>query len=247
MQARSAWEELVQTLPAEDREALAKMAAGGGGPRRWGLGERSAVLVVDMTRAFIEDRFPTGWGETGEPCMSAVARLLDEVRQFDVPIVYTTYERTSREAEIGAWFRGDVENGRFPFTGPPVAMEVPEPIAPRPQDMVVVKAKPSAFFGTQLQALLTYLRVDSLIVTGMVTSGCIRATVTDAFSLNYRVVVPVECVADRCQLSHRVELIDMGAKYADLVHLDELLSEGEMNRRLRDQRVGAYREPAGAL
>jgi nicotinamidase-related amidase len=80
------------------------------------------------------------------------------------------------------------------------------------------------FFGTQLHAVLHALRVDSLIVTGMTTSGCVRATVNDAFMLNYRVVVPLECVADRSQLSHEVELFDMGAKYADVVNVGDLVA-----------------------
>jgi nicotinamidase-related amidase len=85
------------------------------------------------------------------------------------------------------------------------------------------KAKPSAFFGTQLLSVLHHLGADSVVVTGTTTSGCVRATVVDAFSYNYRVVVPVDAVADRAPLSHRVELLHMGTRYADLVRTSDLV------------------------
>jgi maleamate amidohydrolase len=90
---------------------------------------------------------------------------------------------------------------------------------------VLAKPKPSAFFGTQLAAILTALRTDTLVVTGMTTSGCVRATVNDAFMLNHHVVIPLECTADRSQLSDEVELFDMGAKYADVVGVEDLIVE----------------------
>ncbi len=89
---------------------------------------------------------------------------------------------------------------------------------------MVTKSKPSAFFGTPLASMLTYLGVDTLVVTGMVTSGCVRATVVDAFSHNYRVVVPIECVADRSATSHQVNLFDMDMKYADVLPLADVLA-----------------------
>lgn len=221
-------EGLIRSLPEEDRASLEKMAQGGGTFRKWGLGKRPALLVVDMTRAFVEDRYPTGWAETGEPCAAAIARLLGQCRKWSVPTIYTVGIVTDHDAEIGAWFQGgDGSKGRFPFTGPEESNEVADAIRPLDSEIVISKAKPSAFFGTQMASLLNYWNVDSLIVTGMVTSGCIRATVVDAFSLNYRVVVPVDAVADRSQISHRVSLIDMGAKYADLTTVDALLSDQE--------------------
>jgi nicotinamidase-related amidase len=81
--------------------------------------------------------------------------------------------------------------------------------------------KPSVFFGTQLESMLTYDGVDTLVVTGMTTSGCVRATVVDAFSYNYRVLIPQECVADRSQISHEISLFDMNMKYTDVTTLEE--------------------------
>jgi nicotinamidase-related amidase len=97
-------------------------------------------------------------------------------------------------------------------------------IAPQPRDIVICKQKPSVFFGTPLASFLTLLGADSLIVTGTTTSGCVRATVIDAFSHNYRVSVVEEGCFDRSQASHAINLCDMHAKYADIVKLDEALA-----------------------
>jgi nicotinamidase-related amidase len=106
----------------------------------------------------------------------------------------------------------------------PEAHEIPEIIEPEPGDVIITKSKPSAFFGTALAAVLNYHGVDTTIVTGMVTSGCVRATAVDAFSYNYRVIVPIECVADRSETSHQINLFDLDTKYADVTPLDEVLA-----------------------
>jgi maleamate amidohydrolase len=97
------------------------------------------------------------------------------------------------------------------------------PIAPAPQDIVVYKQKPSGFFGSNMASYLTLLGCDSIIVTGTTTSGCVRATVLDAFSLNYRVALAEEGCFDRSQASHAINLCDMNAKYADVVKTSEAL------------------------
>ena len=97
-------------------------------------------------------------------------------------------------------------------------------IAPAPRDIVVKKQKPSGFFGTNLASYLTLLGCDSIIVVGTTTSGCVRATVVDAFSLNYRVVLAEEGCFDRSEASHAVSLCDMHAKYADVVPTAEILT-----------------------
>ena len=102
--------------------------------------------------------------------------------------------------------------------------EIVSAIAPGPRDIVVYKQKPSGFFGTNLASYLTLLGCDSVIITGTTTSGCVRATVLDAFSLNYRVAVVEEGCFDRSQASHAINLCDMNAKYADVVKTDEVLS-----------------------
>jgi nicotinamidase-related amidase len=126
--------------------------------------------------------------------------------------------------EAGRWY--DSCPGIFGGDHDPLAhesAEIPPELAPRPHEPVIVKTKPSAFFGTPLHSMLTFDHVDTLIVTGMVTSGCIRATVDDAFSHDYRVVIPTECVADRAQIPHEVNLFDMDMISADVVPLADVL------------------------
>lgn len=213
---------LIPGIPEDDWAALRKMW-GGEIRQGWGLGERPALLVVDMTEAFVRDQWPTGWAATGDPCAAAIDRLLTAARRSAMPVVYTRSERLVDEPFVGGWLRGGDGASMFPFDGPEIVHEIVPELEPQPDDLVITKPKPSAFYATQLGGVLTYLGVDSVIVTGMTTSGCVRATVNDAFMRNYRVTVPVECVADRSVLSHRVELFDMAAKYADVVGLDDLL------------------------
>ena len=101
--------------------------------------------------------------------------------------------------------------------------EIIDAVAPTPTDLVVVKQKPSGFFGTQMAGYLTLLGADSVIVTGGTTSGCVRATCVDAFSHNYRVALVEDCCFDRSEASHAMTLCDLNAKYADVVKTDEVL------------------------
>jgi nicotinamidase-related amidase len=210
-------------IPAEDLAALRKMWSGDL-PQPRPVGTNPVLLVVDMTEGFVRDEYPTGWAATGEPCAEALAGLLEATRAAGVPAIYTVTAPMSHTAQVGAWLRGRPGPSMFPFDSEGPHHDVVPEVAPTGDDIVIVKPKPSAFFGTQVHAMLNALRADTVIVTGMTTSGCVRATVNDAFMLNYHVVVPVECVADRSQLSHEVELFDMGAKYADVVSTADLVA-----------------------
>lgn len=188
----------------------------------WGLGDRPAVLVVDMTTGFVEHPEASTFVPAARACIAPIQQLLAVTRPAGMPTIFTKGSPFRHEAEAGAWLRGrgiDV----LATSNAPSEREIVADLAPQDGDLVVIKSKHSAFFGTPLNAMLNYLRVDSLIVTGTTTSGCIRATVNDGFALNYRIVVPVECVADRSAISHEIELFDMAAKYADVLPLAELL------------------------
>lgn len=209
-------------IPEEDVGALRKMWSGEiPSPRP--LGQRPALLIVDMTEGFVRDEFPTGWAATGEPCAQAIARLRVSAKRAGLPVLYTVSAEMGHSSQIGDWLKRD-EPTMFPFDRAGRHHDVVQELAPADDDIVFAKPKPSAFFGTQLESILNALKTDCVIVTGMTTSGCVRATVNDGFMLNRRVIVPVECVADRSQLSHEVELFDMGAKYADVVELDSLVA-----------------------
>ena len=208
-----------EIIPEEDRETLIRY--NGGVVRRVGFGRVPALLIVDMTNGFVLDDYSSGYSRTGIPCARSISRLADACRDAQVPVIYTKDEEITNpasSAERGRWV--DKSSSEMK----PKRNDIYEEIKPRTGDFVITKAKPSAFFGTQLLSILLFLGIDTLIVTGMVTSGCVRATVVDAFSYNYRVIVPLECVADRSQASHQVSLFDMDTKYADVIELHIVLS-----------------------
>ncbi len=206
-----AWDAYV--TPAE--QALARREWG----RPQGTGTRPELLVVDVTRAFADDRYPLGCPHP-RPCIDAIRRLLETVRRLGLPVVYTSGLPARNPAERGLW----KSSGRPPAPSLPDPNQIVPELEPLPTESVVRKRRPSAFFGTELASLLTYHGVDTVIVTGMVTSGCVRATVVDAFSHNLRVVVPEEAVADRIAASHAIALFDIHLKYGDVHPLSEVLT-----------------------
>ena len=143
-----------------------------------------------------------------------------------MPVIYTTGVRREDNWDAGSW---GWKNSRNPEDRRTIVTnldgnEIATPIAPASQDIVVLKQKPSGFFGTNMTSYLTLLGCDSLIVTGTTTSGCVRATVLDAFSLNYRIALAEEGCFDRSQASYAINLCDMNAKYADVVKTSEVLA-----------------------
>lgn len=210
-------------IPEEDRVAvLGKYLMGN--KAQVEFGKHPALLVVDMTNAFVLDDYPTGFAKTGIPCAKSIKMLEDHCRKFHVPIIYTTGLSTvddlAHKIERGRW---NDKSSMPPFQARERANEIYQLLTPQHGDIVIPKAKPSGFFGTQLVSILNYLNIDTLIVTGMVTSGCVRATVLDSFSYNYRTFIPEECVADRSQISHEVSLFDIDGKYAEVLKLSIIL------------------------
>lgn len=198
---------------------LAGYNAGGHG-QRIGFGFRPAVVVVDMINLYVSPRFALGHGQNTAAVIAANARLIAAARQKGVPIFYSNVGLRATAAEKGVW--GVKVAGGKGIT--PEADEVIAELAPQPNEVIVTKPKASAFFGTQLASMLYFLGVDTVIVTGVSTSGCVRATVVDGFNYNFRVIVPVECCGDRASLPHKVNLFDMDMKYADVVELKEALT-----------------------
>jgi nicotinamidase-related amidase len=199
-------------IPESDLELYEKAGWG----KRIGFGRKIAVLVVDMTRAFVEDRFFLGYEKTGRPAAVAIRKLLDKARPIGIPIIFTKGG--------GGWPGvGKIRRGRTENVSWEIANEIVEEITPLDEEIVLTKPKPSAFIGTPLLGILTHHNVDTIIVTGMVTSGCIRATIVDGFSYNYKVIVPLECVADRGQVPHKANLFDVDMKYSDVMALEDVL------------------------
>ena len=143
-----------------------------------------------------------------------------------MPVLYTTGVRREDNWDSGSWGWKNSRNeeDRRTVVTNLDGNEIVAPLAPAPQDIVVLKQKPSGFFGTNMVSYLTLLGCDSLIVTGTTTSGCVRATVLDAFSLNYRIALAEEGCFDRSQASHAINLCDMNAKYADVVKTSDILA-----------------------
>lgn len=220
-----------QFLTERDKAVFAHTGHGA----RQGWGKRPVLLVIDVNYAFCGDkpepilesikRWRNSCGEEAWVGIRAIRQLLDVAREKGLPVIYTTGVKRADNWDAGGWAWKNSRNAEQPKT--PVTNrngnDIPDEIAPGPRDIVVEKQKPSAFAGTPFAAYLNLLQADSLIITGTTTSGCVRATVLDAFSLNYRCAVVEEGCFDRSQASHAINLCDMHAKYADVVTLEETL------------------------
>ncbi len=210
-------------IPEQDIKAFA--AAFNPMQRSLQAGRAPALVIVDMTREFVDSKYPTGWSDTGYPAVQANQQLLAAARKQGIPVFFTKVAAVpgtaNRPAERGRWNMG--KPAPEPTTGPAGDVIMDE-IAPLEDEIVIHKGwKPSGFNGTPLASYLTFHGVDTVMVTGMTTSGCVRATVVDAFQQNFHVVVPHECCADRSQISHGVNLFDMHMKYSDVISLQQTL------------------------
>jgi nicotinamidase-related amidase len=208
-----AWRE---RIPQEEQVLYQKAGFAGRLPR----GSRPTLLIVDVTLPFLGKRVdvsraveevPTACGEVGWAALAYIQRLLQASRAATIPVVFTRPRpgATTKRALAAAG------------QGPP--QEFPQEITPLPGELVVEKPKASAFFETSLHYYLRNQGVDTVLVAGATTSGCVRASVVDAFSHGYAVLVVEDCVFDRSSFAHAANLFDMDAKYADVVSLQEAL------------------------
>ncbi|QKV90948.1 isochorismatase family protein [Streptomyces sp. NA02950] len=191
--------------------------AGFGAPVR--RGGRPAVVVVDLTRGFTEDTFPSGTDLT--EVVAATSTLIDAARPAAVPVFFTAIAYSPAEAAGDAvtWLRKAPGMRAMAEGSDAVALD---PRLPRREgDPLVVKKGASAFFGTSLAAMLTGLGRDTVLVCGATTSGCVRATAVDAVQCGFDVLVPRACVGDRARGPHDAALFDIQAKYGDVIDLAE--------------------------
>jgi nicotinamidase-related amidase len=227
------WDDVIS-----EEEQRAYAAAGFG--RASGLGKRPALLIIDVQYRTVgtkrEDfwdavkEFPTSCGNVGWAAVDALVPLVALFRANGWPVMYPHV--APKQAYDGGRLAEKV----------PAIMNIPQKgyefvaeVAPHEGDVLIPKKHPSAFFGTAMASHLIDKQVDTVVVAGCTTSGCVRGTVVDAFSLNFKVAVAQECVYDRSITSHKVNLFDIGQKYADV------LTTAELIRQLKA--IGAMRQP----
>jgi len=188
---------------------------------RLGFGEKSAIIVIDLLQGYTTEGsalYAPGVVE----CVKEMPELLDAARAKGVPIIHTRVLYTAPNFEDGGVWIKKAPVLRDLVLGNPYA-EFCEEVVPKPGEPIIVKQYASAFFGTSLVATLNGLRVDTLIITGCTTSGCIRATAVDAVQHGYRPICVKECIGDRHDGSHEANLFDINAKYGDVISKQETL------------------------
>ena len=187
---------------------------------RGGFGRRPALIVVDMILGFTDPEPPLGCDLDGP--VGAIRKLLDAARRAEIPVVFTTVAYRESDKLTAAAFIEKVPALLTLEAGSRWA-EIDPRISPCTKEPILNKLFASGFFGTGLSSLLTAAGVDTLIVTGASTSGCVRATVVDALQYGYRPVIPREAVGDRNEQAHEANLYDMDAKYGDVVPAEDAL------------------------
>ena len=185
-----------------------------------GFGERPALIVIDMLKGFTDPALPLGANLDRE--IEAQKPLLKVARARDIPVIFSTviyHEADVKDA--GLW--AIKMKGSLTLTAGSDAVKVDPRLDMQPSDNLLVKKYASCFFGTDLVPRLMNQRIDTLIITGCTTSGCVRATAVDAVQNGFRPMVVREAVGDRSAAAHAQSLFDLNAKYADVVSLDETL------------------------
>ena len=192
-------------------------------------GDKPAILVVDYSYGFTDTQYPTAADMSAE--IAATRRLTDFARQAGMPVIYTTIAYTPLEAKSLPWLKK--ATGMAALKVGTRLVEIDEACGMTDADALIVKHGASAFFGTNLAAILTGAGVDTLIVTGATTSGCVRASVVDAVQSGFNTLVPADCCADRAKAPHDANLYDMGQKYADVTDSEDILAwlQSVANRR----------------
>ncbi|MFC1952277.1 isochorismatase family protein [Chloroflexota bacterium] len=216
------WE---QIFTETDRE-VARVFSGGG--QKQAYGKNPALLIIDVTDVCVGPNKPIleaikevrgGCGEVGWRAISDIQKVLEVCRDNNVPVIYSLPDPKTREI-------CGIRGGKTRATTTKIAFrphKIIESIAPLDSELVISKVKPSFFFGTPLVTCLRALGIDTLLIVGTATSGCVRATAVDGSSYGYRCFIIEECTFDRFELSHLVNLFDMNLKYVDVVTLEEIL------------------------
>jgi maleamate amidohydrolase len=185
-----------------------------------GTGQKPAIVVIDFSNAFTRGASDFPGGDFAAE-IAQTRRLLEAARERDLPIFYTTIAYANPEKESGFWGKKVPWLSRCQLGSDAVAIDAV--LDPRPDEAVIVKKFPSAFFETGLQERLQALGVDTIVLAGCTTSVCVRATAVDAMQRNFHTLVAAEAVGDFDPGLHAVHLRDLDARYADVMSVDDIL------------------------
>lgn len=195
---------------------------GKGFARRVGFGRRAALLVIDFINGFTDPTSSLGADVGNE--IAQTNRLIAVARTHSLPVLFSTIrydEENCRDA--GLWL--EKIGGLSALTAAGVGWHVDPRLTRRPNDALIVKKFASCFFGTSLLSRLVHDGIDTLVLAGCTTSGCVRATAVDACQSGFRVIVAREAVADRLELAHQQSLTDINLKYGDCCSVDDILAQ----------------------
>jgi maleamate amidohydrolase len=190
------------------------------------VGTRPALLVIDVYRKAylggnrpvveVNREFSGSCGENAWRALAPTQRLLAAARRSRVPVIYSTrHADTNGVQSTNRNLKGDNEE----------MYTIQPDLAPQPGELLIHKERASVFFGTPLIAHLRRLHIESLIICGETTSGCVRASTVDAYSYGFHSVLVEECTFDRSMLSHKVNLFDLHHKYCDVMHVDDVIAD----------------------
>lgn len=220
-----------QYITSEIQEVFDRAGYG----QRAGMQGRAALLVIDVNMGFLGsepeatltsiERYRNSCGPAGWSAMESILRVLSTARESDTPVVFTTGRDDDREIQAATWATKtnrvleEYDTGIRQWSN-----SLPETFEVRDNEPTIRKSHASAFFGTRLDIHLRSLGIEQLVICGTATSGCVRASVIDAFSLGYRVALVNEGCFDRSEVSHAINMFDMDQKYADVVDENDAIS-----------------------
>ncbi len=203
-------------------ESLDQNYARAGYHAKQSRGSRPALILIDFAKAYFDPAAPLFGGEGCQTALDNAARLAPAARKAGIPVIFTEVKYQPGGRDGGAFY------AKVPalscFDAGAETQELAPPLTVEADDIVITKQYPSAFFGTSLAATLQWLKVDTLLLTGVTTSGCVRASCIDSISHGFVTLVVEDAVGDRAEGPHQANLFDMSAKYADLLTTDDAIA-----------------------
>lgn len=190
--------------------------------QRVGFGKKSCLLIIDLNNMYIDEKSTFVYGNLMSEALKNTSLLLKKCRENNIPVIYVRSKR-DRQSLLGIQSKkwktvssSNLNKSNF--------YEFDKSIKPLKNEIIIEKSKPSAFFNTTLESELKFLQIDTLIICGTSTSGCIRSTVMDGFYRDYHIIIPEECCGDRSKQAHLNNLFDIDMKYGDVMNLDKILN-----------------------